>query len=235
MANGSRSRSQNRISVAGLPRRLQRRVMIQIPFRYFRPQANRSPAQRQPKHQRLSRLKNPRRLRCLPFHRQHRFLQPKRQRLSLYRKSNCLGSMLLDRFFPALKPVFQWKTGFWYSGKESLMADLEKDIAKILITGAQLQARSMELGGAISRDYAGQDLLLVCVLKGAFVFLSDLARAIRIPHAIDFMAISSYGGARTESSGVVRILMDLNTNIENRNVLIVEDIIDTGRSEERRV
>lgn len=110
------------------------------------------------------------------------------------------------------------------------MADLEKDIAKILITGAQLQARSVELGGAISRDYAGQDLLLVCVLKGAFVFLSDLARAIRIPHAIDFMAISSYGGARTESSGVVRILMDLNTNIENRNVLIVEDIIDTGRT-----
>ncbi len=110
------------------------------------------------------------------------------------------------------------------------MADLEKDIAKILITREQLQKRTGELGDAISRDYAGKDLLLVCILKGAFVFLSDLARAIRIPHAIDFMAISSYGGTLTESSGVVRILMDLNTNIENRNVLIVEDIIDTGRT-----
>lgn len=110
------------------------------------------------------------------------------------------------------------------------MANLEKDIAKILITREQLQIRTTELGDAISRDYAGQDLLLVCVLKGAFVFLSDLARAIHVPHAIDFMAISSYGGTRTESSGVVRILMDLNTNIENRNVLIVEDIIDTGRT-----
>jgi hypoxanthine phosphoribosyltransferase len=110
------------------------------------------------------------------------------------------------------------------------MADLEKDIAKILITHNQLQTRAAELGAAISRDYAGKDLLLVCILKGSVLFLSDLIRAVRIPHAIDFMAISSYGGTRTESSGVVRILMDLNTNIENRNVLIVEDIIDTGRT-----
>lgn len=110
------------------------------------------------------------------------------------------------------------------------MADLEKDVAKILITRDQLQTRTAELGGAISRDYAGKELLLVCILKGSVLFLSDLIRAIRIPHAIDFMAISSYGGTRTESSGVVRILMDLNTSIENRNVLIVEDIIDTGRT-----
>ncbi len=110
------------------------------------------------------------------------------------------------------------------------MADLEKDIAKILITQEQLQIRIKELGDAISRDYAGQDLLLVCILKGGVLFLSDLVRAIHIPHAIDFMAISSYGGMRTESSGVVRILMDLNSNIENRNVLIVEDIIDTGKT-----
>ncbi len=110
------------------------------------------------------------------------------------------------------------------------MLDLEKDIAKILITEEQLQKRIKELGDAISRDYAGKDLLLVCILKGGVLFLSDLIRAIHIPHAIDFMAISSYGGGRTESSGVVRILMDLNTNIENRNVLIVEDIIDTGRT-----
>ncbi len=110
------------------------------------------------------------------------------------------------------------------------MADLEKDIAKILITHAALQKRVAELGDAISRDYHSKDLLLVCILKGGVLFLSDLIRAIRIPHAIDFMAISSYGGGRTESSGVVRILMDLNANIENRNVLIVEDIIDTGRT-----
>jgi hypoxanthine phosphoribosyltransferase len=110
------------------------------------------------------------------------------------------------------------------------MASLENDLAKILITREQLQQRIAELGEAISRDYAGKDLLLVCILKGGILFLSDLMRAIRIPHAIDFMAISSYGGTRTESSGVVRILMDLNTNITNRNVLIVEDIIDTGHT-----
>jgi hypoxanthine phosphoribosyltransferase len=110
------------------------------------------------------------------------------------------------------------------------VADLENDIAKVLITGAQLQTRIAELGEAISRDYAGKDLLLVCILKGGVLFLSDLVRALHIPHAIDFMAISSYGGTRTESSGVVRILMDLNTSIENRNVLIIEDIIDTGRT-----
>jgi hypoxanthine phosphoribosyltransferase len=110
------------------------------------------------------------------------------------------------------------------------VADLENDIAKILITREQLQTRIAELGNTISHDYAGKDLLLVCILKGGVLFLSDLVRATRIPHAFDFMAISSYGGARTESSGVVRILMDLNTSIENRNVLIVEDIVDTGRT-----
>ncbi|MDE3088460.1 MAG: hypoxanthine phosphoribosyltransferase [Chloroflexota bacterium] len=110
------------------------------------------------------------------------------------------------------------------------MADLEKDIAKILVTREQLQARISELGQMISRDYAGKDLILVCVLKGGVLFLSDLIRALHVPHAIDFMAISSYGGTRTESSGVVRILMDLNATIEGRNVLIVEDIIDTGRT-----
>jgi hypoxanthine phosphoribosyltransferase len=108
--------------------------------------------------------------------------------------------------------------------------DLQNDIAKILISREQLEQRIHELGEAISRDYAGKDLLLVCILKGGVVFLSDLVRAIHIPHAIEFMAISSYGGTRTESSGVVRIMMDLNTSIENRNVLIVEDIIDTGHT-----
>jgi hypoxanthine phosphoribosyltransferase len=110
------------------------------------------------------------------------------------------------------------------------MRRLEDDIAKILVSSDSIQARCKELGAQISADYAGRELLLVCILKGGVIFLSDLSRVLTIPHAIDFMAISSYGGARTESSGVVRILMDLNTSIENRHVLIVEDIIDTGRT-----
>ncbi len=110
------------------------------------------------------------------------------------------------------------------------MKDLEQDIAQVLISREQLQARIAELGETISRDYADQNLLLVCILKGGVLFLSDLIRAIKIPHEIDFMAISSYGGTRTESSGVVRILMDLKANIANRNVLIIEDIVDTGRT-----
>jgi len=109
------------------------------------------------------------------------------------------------------------------------MANLDADVAEILITKQQIRARTKELGQQISRDYAGQDLLLVCVLKGAVTFLADLMREITIPHAIDFMAISSYG-ASTESSGVVRILKDLDSNIAGRHVLIVEDIIDTGRT-----
>ncbi|MFQ6058074.1 MAG: hypoxanthine phosphoribosyltransferase [Anaerolineae bacterium] len=103
------------------------------------------------------------------------------------------------------------------------------DVAEILITAEEIQAKTAELGKQISEDYRGQDLLLVCILKGGMMFLADLMRTITIPHEIDFMAVSSYG-ASTESSGVVRILMDLETNIQGRNVLIVEDIIDTGRT-----
>jgi len=102
-------------------------------------------------------------------------------------------------------------------------------IAEILIPSDKLQARVAELGAEISRDYAGQDLLLLSVLKGSVLFLSDLMRQITVPHAIDFMATSSYG-AGMESSGVVRILKDLDAPIEGRNVLIVEDIIDTGHT-----
>ncbi len=109
------------------------------------------------------------------------------------------------------------------------MPNLDDDVAEILITEEQIKTRTRELGQQISQDYGGLDLLLVCVLKGAITFLADLMRHITIPHAIDFMAISSYG-ASTESSGIVRILKDLDTSIEGRNVLIVEDIIDTGRT-----
>ncbi len=102
-------------------------------------------------------------------------------------------------------------------------------IEEILIAPERLQARIAELGREISLDYTGKDLLLLAVLKGSVLFLSDLMRHITVPHAIDFMATSSYGMGM-ESSGVVRILKDLDNPIEGRNVLIVEDIIDTGRT-----
>ncbi len=105
---------------------------------------------------------------------------------------------------------------------------LRDDVGEILITEEELQAKVVELGQAISADYRGKDLLAVCILRGAVIFLSDLTRQITIPHEIDFMAVSSYGGTRTRSTGVVRILMDLKTNIEGRDVLIVEDIVDSG-------
>ena len=106
---------------------------------------------------------------------------------------------------------------------------IQKDIAGILIGTEELQAKVAELGRQISEDYRGRDPLLICLLRGAVVFLSDLIRAIDIPLEMDFMAISSYGNS-TESSGVVRLVMDLKSNITGRNVLIVEDIVDTGRT-----
>jgi hypoxanthine phosphoribosyltransferase len=105
--------------------------------------------------------------------------------------------------------------------------ELELGVEDILIDDETLQRRIGELGEEISADYVGRDLLLVGVLKGAVFFMSDLMRQITVPCEIDFMAISSYG-ASTDSSGVVRILKDLDINIEGRHVLIVEDIIDSG-------
>ena len=106
----------------------------------------------------------------------------------------------------------------------------EDYLGEILISSEQLQARIAELGQAISADYAGKDLLLVCILKGGVLFLTDLMRHITVPHAIDFMAVSSYGAGSRESTGAVRILMDLETDIVGRNVLLVEDIIDSGHT-----
>ena len=100
-------------------------------------------------------------------------------------------------------------------------------IGATLVAREELQQRIAELGAAISRDYAGRDLFMVGVLKGAVLFLADLMRHIDIPCEIDFMAVSSYG-SQTDSSGVVRILKDLDASIEGRDVLIVEDIIDSG-------
>lgn len=100
-------------------------------------------------------------------------------------------------------------------------------LSEVLLTAEQIQGRVAELGAEISRDYAGRDLLLIGILKGAVVFLSDLLRHITIPVQVDFMAVSSYGAA-TLSSGVVRILKDLDEGVEGREVLVVEDIIDTG-------
>jgi hypoxanthine phosphoribosyltransferase len=104
---------------------------------------------------------------------------------------------------------------------------IEEGVGEILIGEQELQARIAELGVEISKDYAGRDLLLIGVLKGAVFFLADLMRELTVPCEIDFMAISSYG-AGTDSSGVVRILKDLDINISGRDVLVVEDIIDSG-------
>jgi hypoxanthine phosphoribosyltransferase len=103
----------------------------------------------------------------------------------------------------------------------------QEDIEQVLLTHEQIQDKIAELGAQITRDYAGSDLLLVGVLKGAFVFMADLSRHIHLPMEFDFMAVSSYGAA-TQTSGVVRILKDLDHEIQGRNVLIVEDIVDSG-------
>jgi len=103
----------------------------------------------------------------------------------------------------------------------------EPELGEVLVTAEDLQRRVGELGEQISRDYTGRSLLLVGVLKGAVFFLSDLMRYIDIPVEVDFMAVASYGSA-TDSSGVVRILKDLDVAIEGRDVLIVEDIVDSG-------
>jgi len=104
---------------------------------------------------------------------------------------------------------------------------MEGGIERVMISEAEIENRVRELGEQLRQEYAGKNLLLLGVLKGAVVFLVDLARAIDLPLQIDFMAVSSYG-ASTESSGVVRILKDLDTAVDGRDILVVEDIIDTG-------
>ena len=109
------------------------------------------------------------------------------------------------------------------------MERLPSDLARILITEEAIQARVKELAKQISKDLPGvESLYLVGILKGAFIFLADLARQLQIPHSVDFMALSSYGKSTT--SGAVRILMDLREPIEGRHVMLVEDILDTGHT-----
>ncbi len=107
------------------------------------------------------------------------------------------------------------------------VSEHERDIDRVLITGEEILATVADLGARITEDYRGKDLLLVGVLKGAFVLMADLSRHIRLPLEFDFMAVSSYGAA-TQTSGVVRILKDLEQDIEGRDVLLVEDIVDSG-------
>ncbi len=109
------------------------------------------------------------------------------------------------------------------------MHPLAKHVAKVLLSEGEIQRRVAELGAQLSADYANRNPLLICVLKGGYMFLADLTRHLTIRHGIDFMAISSYGNS-TETTGVVQILKDLDRDITGRDVLIIEDIIDTGRT-----
>ena len=106
--------------------------------------------------------------------------------------------------------------------------DMRDDIQTVLVTEEQLRAKVAELGAQVSRDYAGRDLLLVSILKGAVVFMADLMRAVTIPCSIDFMVVSSYGGTNTQTTGLVKIVKDLDADLSGREVLIVEDVLDTG-------
>ncbi len=110
------------------------------------------------------------------------------------------------------------------------MQEYKDFLSEVLVTREQLTQRIIELGREITHDYAGQEVLLICILRGGVLFLTDLMREIDLPLAVDFMAVSSYGSGARESSGHVRITLDLNTSLEGRNVILVEDIVDSGRT-----
>ena len=105
---------------------------------------------------------------------------------------------------------------------------MNDDILKVLVSEEELKAKVAELGAQISKDYEGKNLVLVSILKGSVVFMADLMRAVSIPCSIDFMVVSSYGGGNTTSTGLVKIIKDLDADLTGKDVLIVEDILDTG-------
>jgi hypoxanthine phosphoribosyltransferase len=108
------------------------------------------------------------------------------------------------------------------------MQDYHEFLAEILIPTDRLQERILEMGEEISRDYEDKKLHLVCILRGGVLFLADLMRCIKVPHTIDFMAVSSYGSGARKSTGQVRITLDLKETINDRDVLLIEDIVDSG-------
>jgi hypoxanthine phosphoribosyltransferase len=110
------------------------------------------------------------------------------------------------------------------------MQDYKDFLAEILIDEKSLQIRIKELAEEINRDYIGKDLLLICILRGGIVFLVDLMRQINVPHSLDFMAVSSYGPGARQSGGSVRLSLDLKTDIRGKDVLLVEDIVDSGNT-----
>ena len=110
------------------------------------------------------------------------------------------------------------------------MQSYHEFLSEVLIPEQELQEKISELGEEISRDYAGLDLHLICILRGGIMFLTDLMRSIAVPHSIDFMAISSYGVGDRQASGHVRLTMDLRDDIQGRHVLLVEDIVDSGHT-----
>ena len=107
---------------------------------------------------------------------------------------------------------------------------MHDDIKTVLVSEEELKAKVAQLGAQISKDYEGKNLVLVSILKGSVVFMADLMRAVSIPCSIDFMVVSSYGGSNTTTSGLVKIIKDLDGDLSGKDVLIVEDIIDSGRT-----
>ncbi|HMZ08240.1 MAG TPA: hypoxanthine phosphoribosyltransferase [Anaerolineales bacterium] len=110
------------------------------------------------------------------------------------------------------------------------MQNYQDILSEILVDADRLQARVRELGAQISADYLGNELLLICILRGGVPFMVDLSRSITIPHMMDFMAVSSYGIGRRESAGSARVTLDLQMDIHDKNVLLVEDIVDSGHT-----
>jgi hypoxanthine phosphoribosyltransferase len=106
--------------------------------------------------------------------------------------------------------------------------DMRDDILEVLVSADEIQKRTAELGQQIARDYEGKNPLMICILRGAVVFLSDLMRAVPIHVTVDFMGVSSYGGTNMDSTGVIKITRDVDANVAHRDVIIVEDIVDTG-------